>query len=121
MKKICGLRVAPVFSPVVVPHHSGMEVTVQVHGGSLARIRECLRDYYGDCGLVKFSDDVGTGGFVSSAALTGRDDMLVSAYGNDERIVLVAVFDNLGKGASGAAIQNMNLVLGCDERTGLNG
>ena len=58
--------------------------------------------------------------FLSSARLSGRDDMELSVYGNEERIVLVSRFDNLGKGASGAAIQNMNLLLGVDEATGLN-
>ena len=58
-------------------------------------------------------------GFLSSAALSGRDGMELSVFGNDERIVLVSRFDNLGKGASGAAIQNMNVVLGIDESTGL--
>ena len=58
-------------------------------------------------------------GFLSSAGLTGRDDMEVSVFGNGERVILVSRFDNLGKGASGAAIQNMNLVLGVDEKEGL--
>ena len=72
-------------------------------------------------GLVRFVDDpaASEGGFLSSAGLSGRDDMEVSVYGNDERVVLVSRFDNLGKGASGAAIQNMNLVLGCPEDEGL--
>lgn len=122
MVKVCGLSKAPVFSPIVVPHHSGMEVTVplfadQVKGG-LAAVRACYRSYYTE-GLVKFAEDSSEGGFLSSAALSGRDDLEVSAYGNDDRIILVARFDNLGKGASGAAIQNMNIVLGCDEATGL--
>ena len=122
MVKVCGLSKAPVFSPIVVPHHSGMEVTVplfadQVRGG-LEAIRACYRAYYAS-GLVKFAEDSSEGGFLSSAALSGRDDLEVSAYGNDDRIILVARFDNLGKGASGAAIQNMNIVLGCDEATGL--
>ena len=122
MVKVCGLSKAPVFSPIVVPHHSGMEVTVplfadQVKGG-LEAIRACYRSYYAS-GLVKFAEDSSEGGFLSSAALSGRDDLEVSAYGNDDRIILVARFDNLGKGASGAAIQNMNIVLGCDEATGL--
>ena len=59
------------------------------------------------------------GGFLSSAGLSGRDDLEVSVYGNDERMVLVSRFDNLGKGASGAAIQNMNIVLGVAEEEGL--
>jgi N-acetyl-gamma-glutamyl-phosphate reductase len=135
MVKVCGLASAPCFSPVVVPHYSGMEVTVPLFGRSLAAIRECYRECYGEYafakatadksadrpGLVFFADDpaAAEGGFLSSAGLSGSDAMAVSAYGNDERQILVARFDNLGKGASGAAIQNMNIALGCDERTGL--
>jgi len=124
MVKVCGLVRAPVFSPVVVPHLSGMEVTVQLFAdqakGGLAAVRGCYRDcYYGRGGLVRYVDDPSEGGFLSSAALSGRDDMEVSAFGCDERLILVSRFDNLGKGASGAAIQNMNLALGCDESTGL--
>ena len=123
MTKLCGLKNAPVFSPVVVPHLSGMEVTVQVFArdlkGGLEAVKECYRDYYSRGGLVKFAEDSGEGGFLSSAAYSGRDDLEVAAYGNDERVILVSRFDNLGKGASGAAIQNMNIALGCDETTGL--
>lgn len=118
MVKVCGLMCAPCFSPIVVPHLSGMEVTVQVFGKDLEAIRACYREYYRE-GLVRFAEDPSEGGLLSSAALSGRDDMEVSAYGNGERVLLVARFDNLGKGASGAAIQNMNLVLGFDERKGL--
>ncbi len=119
MVKICGLAKAPVFSPIVVPHLSGMEVTVHLHNADLEAIKACYRDYYANNGLVSFVEDASDAGFISSMALSGRDDMTVSAYGSDGRIILVALFDNLGKGASGAAIQNMNLALGCDERTGL--
>ena len=125
MAAICGLVHAPCFSPVVVPHLSGMEVTVFLHGLDVDAVRDCYREYYGTrgegSGLVSFVADpeAAEGGFLSSAALTGRDDMEVSACGNGERTVLVSRFDNLGKGASGAAIQNMNLVLGCAEREGL--
>ena len=120
MVKICGLDVAPCFSPIVVPHYSGMEVTVPLFDRDLAAIKACYRDYY-QSGLVSFADDpaAAEGGFLSSAGLSGRDTLEVSAYGNGERVVLVARFDNLGKGASGAAIQNMNLVLGCAEDEGL--
>ena len=130
MAKVCGLDHAPCFSPVVVPHFSGMEVTVQLfaeqlapqcRGQALARLRETYRDRYSGNGLVRFVEDpsAAEGGFLSSAALSGRDSMEVSAFGGDERVVLVARFDNLGKGASGAAVQNMNLALGCAEDEGL--
>ena len=59
-------------------------------------------------------------GFLSASAYSGRDDMQVTVCGNEDRILLVARFDNLGKGASGSAIQNMNILLGVDEATGLN-
>lgn len=121
MSKICSLERAPCFSPVVVPHLSGMEVTVPLHGVSVAAIAECYRAAYSRGGLVFFSEDPGAqeGGFLSSAAFSGRDSMEVAVCGCDDRAVLVSRFDNLGKGASGAAIQNMNVVLGCDELEGL--
>ena len=126
MAKLCNLKYAPCFSPVVVAHMSGMEVTVHLHGVKVSEIAECYRAYYGvdgvskdsgKQGLVFFAEDpaAAEGGFMSSAAYSGRDSLEVSVYGNDERAVLVSRFDNLGKGASGAAIQNMNVVLGCDE------
>ena len=118
MAKICGLAHAPCFSPIVVPHLSGMEVTVQLFGKSLDAVRACYRDYYRG-GVVRYAEDPSEGGFLSSAKLSGSDALEVSAFGNGERVILVARFDNLGKGASGAAIQNMNLVLGCAETEGL--
>ena len=128
MAKICGLVNEPCFSPIVVPHLSGMEVTVPLFASqfrepvTVERVKDVYREYYGQGGLVRFVDDpaAAEGGFLSSAGLSGRDDLEVSVYGNDERIVLVSRFDNLGKGASGAAIQNMNIVLGCAENKGLH-
>ena len=121
MLKICGIEFAPCFSPIVVPHLSGMEVTVPLHGVDVDAIKACYREYYGERGLVRFVDDpaAAEGGFLSSAGLSGRDDMEVSVYGTNERAVLVSRFDNRGKGASGAAIQNMNLVIGAAEDEGL--
>lgn len=121
MSKICGLSKLPVFSPVVVPHLSGMEVTVQLHDADVDAIRACYEVAYAKDapGLVRYVENPDETGFLSSAGLTGRDDMEVSVFGNGERAILVSRFDNLGKGASGAAIQNMNLVLGADEREGL--
>ena len=119
MAKVCGLVHPPCFSPVVVPHYSGMEVTVFLHGADLDAVRDCYRRRYAGNGVVRFAEDMSEGGFISSAALSGRDDMLVGAYGSEGRVVLVSCFDNLGKGASGAAIQNMNIALGRDETSGL--
>lgn len=123
MMKMCGLSAPPVFSPVVVPCFSGMEVVVplfarQVEGG-FAAAKACLAEAYSKTALVKYRENVSEAGFLSSAACSGRDDMEVSVWGCAERFTLVARFDNLGKGASGAAIQNMNLVLGEPETTGL--
>ena len=121
--KICGLSVAPVFCPIIVPHFSGMETTVTLFSkdlkGSPDDIRSVYAARYCGNGIVRYVADPSEFGVLSSASLAGRDDMEVSVYGNSERILLVARFDNLGKGASGAAIQNMNLVLGCDEKSGL--
>ena len=120
MVKVCGLDFAPCFAPVVVPHFSGMEVTVFLHGVDPAAVREVYCAAYGvGSGMVKFAEDPSEGGFLSSVALCGRDDMEVSVFGTAERAILVSRFDNLGKGASGAAIQNLNLVLGAREDEGL--
>jgi len=86
-------------------------------GASDDDIKAAYRDYYTE-GLVRYTDS-DEAGFLSANAMTGRDDMQLTVTGNDERILLVARFDNLGKGASGAAIQNMNILLGLDEGTGL--
>ncbi|MBQ7346618.1 MAG: N-acetyl-gamma-glutamyl-phosphate reductase [Clostridia bacterium] len=122
MGVVCGLSVAPIFCPVVAPFYSGMEVTVPLFAkdicGDVEKIRTVYRKYYTQ-GLVRFVENADEGGFLSAAALSGRDDMQITVCGNDERILLVARFDNLGKGASGAAIQNMNILLGADETTGL--
>ena len=121
--KVCGLSKAPVFSPIVAPFYSGMEVIVSLaaedFSGSLEDIKKVYRDYYVN-GLVRFNESADESGFLSAGALSGRDDMEISVFGNDERLTLVSRFDNLGKGASGAAIQNMNILLGVDEKTGLD-
>jgi len=120
--KQCGLSVAPAFCPIVVPHYSGMETTVPVFAkdirGSVEDIRRTYRETY-EQGLVRFVENADEEGFLSSAKLSGSDALEVSVYGNQDRILLVSRFDNLGKGASGAAIQNMNLVLGVSEDEGL--
>ncbi len=123
MVKLTGLETVPFFCPVVGDFYSGMEVTVSLFAGqckgSIEDIKALYRSYYSQ-GLIHFDENADEDGLLSAAAYTGRDDMGVSVFGNSERIVLTARFDNLGKGASGAAIQNMNLLLGLPENTGLN-
>ena len=123
MIHICGLENAPVFCPIVGDFYSGMEVTVPVFAsqlhGSMEDVRRLYRSYYAS-GLVRACDETDPGGMLSASAFSMRDDMQVGVFGNEERILLTARFDNLGKGASGAAIQNMNIVLGVEEATGLN-
>lgn len=123
MSKICSLNNAPAFCPIVAPYYSGMEVSIPLFAkdikGTMEDIKAVYADYY-KTGLVKFIDNDSESGFLSAGALSGRDDMVITVCGNEERILLVSRFDNLGKGASGAAIQNMNVLLGVDEKTGLN-
>ena len=122
MAVVCGLENAPVFCPIVGDFYSGMEVTVPLFAnqlnGSVEDIKNAYRELY-TTPLVHFDDLADEAGFLSAGALSGYDDMQVSVAGNDERIILTARFDNLGKGASGAAIQNMNILLGVDETLGL--
>ena len=122
MVKVCGLANAPIFCPIVGNFYAGMEVTVSLFADDVSvgidEIKKIYADYYKE-GLVKYTENADEAGFVSAAAFAGRDNMQVSVFGNDERILLVSRFDNLGKGASGAAIQNMNIVMGIDETTGL--
>ncbi len=122
MAKICGLTQSPVFCPVVAPYYSGMEVTVPIVSGqlngTLEDVKACYRAYY-EKGMVHFTESSDEAGFLSAGKYSGKDTMEVTVTGNEDRLLLVARFDNLGKGASGAAIQNMNIVLGCPEDTGL--
>lgn len=122
MQTLCGLSVAPTFLPIVAPFYSGMEVVVPLFSDSLSvkpsELEELYTAYYRE-GLISFVSDASESGFLSASALAGKDTMQITARGNGDRILLVARFDNLGKGASGAAIQNMNLVLGVEESLGL--
>ena len=122
MSVVCGLQHAPVFCPIVAPYYAGMEVTVPLTpadtSASPEEIRKVYRDYY-HSGLIRFAEAPDENGFLSAGAMAGRDSMEVSVFGNGERILLISRFDNLGKGASGAAIQNMNIALGLDEAEGL--
>ncbi len=118
MKKICGLENSPVFCPIVADFYAGMEVTVPLFNCDIDAIKAVYKEYYSQ-GNVFFNENADENGYMSAAAFAGRDDMEISVQGNKDRLLLVSRFDNLGKGASGAAIQNMNIVLGIDEGTGL--
>jgi N-acetyl-gamma-glutamyl-phosphate reductase len=123
MAVVCGLENDPIFCPIVADFYSGMEVTVPLFArdikGSPEDIKALYKAYYAQ-GLIHYDEEADADGLLSAAAYAGKDDMGVSVFGNRERIILTARFDNLGKGASGAAIQNMNILLGLDEATGLN-
>ena len=122
MKLLADLTTPPVFCPIVGDFYSGMEVTVPVFAKDLTGTVEDIKAVYRETytgKLVRFAEEDTEGGFLSANAFSGRDDMEVRVCGNGDRILLVARFDNLGKGASGAAIQNMNILLGVDETTGL--
>ena len=124
MQAITGLKNAPIFCPIVSDFYSGMMVTVPIfasqlkNGKTVNDIKQLFADKY-TSNIVKYEENFDDAGFISAAKLKNSDAMTVTVAGNEERILLVARFDNLGKGASGAAIQNMNILLGVDETTGL--
>ncbi len=121
MQKVCGLDNAPIFCPVVSSYYAGMQVTVPLFRadvkGTAEEIKALYRSYYNG-GAVNYAD-TDENGFLSAGVFAGNDGLTVSVFGNEDRILLVSRFDNLGKGASGAAIQNMNLALGFEETAGL--
>lgn len=130
MQHVPGLDTAPIFAPIVADFYSGMEVTVPLFRNQLRcgehpmqEVLECLKLHYEGSPIVKVlgAEDVAAmGGFVASNALSGHDGMQIMVLGNDERIQLVSLFDNLGKGSSGAALQCLNLMTGVEETTGLS-
>ena len=124
MKAISKIENAPVFCPVVAPFYSGMEVTVPIFksmlkdGTTFNDIKNIYKSKYNGP-IVNFADENDENGFISAGAYSGLDTMGISVFGNEDRIILTARYDNLGKGASGAAIECLNIVLGQDETTGL--
>ncbi len=124
MVKITGIHNAPVFSPIVGDFYSGMEVTVPLHakmltgGKSVEDIKEVYKNLY-TTEFVKYVENSDEDGFMTANLLSGNDGMQISVLGNDDRILLVARYDNLGKGASGAAVECMNMVMGKDKNCGL--
>ena len=123
MQVVTGLENAPIFCPIVADYYSGMEVTVPVFGAQLLKKADPddLNTFYQDWyhGPLVGCAGPDADGLLSAAALSGRDSMSLYVAGNSERLLLTARFDNLGKGASGAAIECMNLVLGLDPAFGL--
>ena len=125
MQTICGLTHRPVFTPIVDDYYKGMATTVPFHmsqiqgAASLEEVRQKLADYYGGQTMVRVADTTDTAKLYANAQ-AGKDTLVLYAAGNDEQFTITALFDNLGKGASGAAVQNMNLMLGFEETTGLN-
>ena len=120
MVAVTGLSRAPIFLPVVGAFPRGMQVSLPLSldwlGCGAQRIKEIYCDLY-QGGVVRYEETEDAR--LAADVMAGKDGMIVSLIGNEERLVAVASFDNLGKGASGAAIQNMNLMLGVDELSGL--
>ncbi len=120
-----GVTNVPVFSPIVSNFYSGMEVTVPLfksqlcEGKTIEHIKAVYAEKY-QGPVVKYAECADEGGFLSSTALAAKDSMQISVYGNDDRIILVSRYDNLGKGASGAAVQCFNIMHGTDETIGLD-
>lgn len=124
MAFVTGIQNAPVFSPIVADFYSGMEVTVplfatQLSGASAEDVKRIYAQKYRGP-IVSYVEGADEGGFFSAGKLSLLDRMEISVCGNEERILLLARYDNLGKGASGAALECMNLVLGLPKEYGLS-
>jgi N-acetyl-gamma-glutamyl-phosphate reductase len=129
MTKYSGLTEPPVFSPTVVNVYTGEIISIPLIASHLMKkmkprdIREYLAGYYSGEQFVRVipypADDYLKNGFLTFTDCNGTNNLDIFVFGNDERILLSARYDNLGKGASGAAVQNMNIVLGLPEATGL--
>ena len=127
MRAVCGLTKPPVFSPIVDDYYKGMATTVPLHMDQLKgvttlhQVWQALADHYAGEKLVHVAPE-GAGdlsGKLYGGAKAGDNDLTLVVMGNDETFTITALFDNLGKGASGAAVQNMNIMLGLEETTGL--
>ena len=125
MQAITGLKNAPIFCPIVSDFYSGMMVTVPLFasqlkdGKTVSDIKALFESKYAS-DIVKYQECFDDSGFISAAKLKDSDAMTVTVSGNDERILLIAVYNNLGKGASGAAIECMNVVLGQEKNSALD-
>ena len=127
MQVICGLEKKPVFVPIVDDYYKGMAATVPLHRSqlravpSLHALWRAYEDYYAGQKLVHVAPDPAEepAAKLYANAKAGQNDLTIVVAGSDQAFTVTALFDNLGKGASGAAVQNMNILLGLDETTGL--
>ena len=129
MKKIPGLKREPLFSPIVADYYSGMVVSVPVYtelmnkGRTPQEVWKYLADFYAGSRFVRvmpFGAEEASANMLAGNAMSGRDSLRIYVTGNEDRVLLSSQFDNLGKGASGAAIQCLNIALGCEESKGLH-
>ena len=120
MQKICGLTRKPVFSPILGDFYAGMATTVLLPGIDAGTAWEALSDHYAGQNLISVAPLGGDEPVIYASTYAGKDTMRIQVSGQRDQCMVAAIFDNLGKGASGAAIQNMNLLLGLDETTGLS-
>ena len=119
MQKICGLDQPPVFSPILGDFYEGMATTILLPGFDAKRVWDCLSAHYEGQKMVTVAPLGGDEPLIYASTLAGKDIMRIIISGHEKQTMVTAVFDNLGKGASGAAIQNMNILLGVEESTGL--
>jgi len=125
MQKICGLDTKPVFTPIVDDYYKGMSTTVSFHMSQLTgvstleEVRQKIAGHYAGAVMVQVAPTTDAARVYGNAK-AGQDTLMIVVAGNDEQFTVTALFDNLGKGASGAAVQNMNIMLGLDETTGLS-
>lgn len=129
MQAVSGLKFKPMFNPMVCDYFSGMVVSVPLQTRTLAnpctaaQIHEMYAKHYEGAKMVEVMPlmpiEEQKSFFLASNTLSGLDKLQVFVFGNDEQVLLCARLDNLGKGASGAAIQCLNIMMGIDETTGL--
>ena len=120
MQKVCGLDLPPVFSPILGDFYEGMATSVLLPGFDCNRVWEALAEHYEGQKIVSVAPLGGDESLIYASTLAGKDSMRLIVTGHERQTMVTALFDNLGKGASGAAIQNMNIMLGIDEATGLS-
>ena len=120
MQKLCGPTRTPVFSPILGDFYAGMATSLLLPGFDAQTVWQCLADHYAGEKIVTVAPFGGDEPLVYASTYAGKDTMRIQVSGHGEQAMVTTIFDNLGKGASGAAIQNMNILLGVDETTGLN-